>query len=227
MTNIDEINGRFKDAPWYEKSKNEVIHLVGLGGIGSNFLYCATKTIPCKYFIQDMDTVESYNVGTQFFDLEDVNKLKVQVCKDKVKKHHPYTSIYSNTSPFEEHNSVGIIAIAALDNMKTRKDMFESWKSMKTRELFIDARLRANFYEIYVVTPGKEEDYEKTLFDDSEVDEGPCTFKATSYFGMLCGARITHVLVNYLSNKYSENPIYTVPFKISEFGDLFYYECNN
>lgn len=82
-------------------------------------------------------------------------------------------------------------------------------------------RLRANLYEVYVVIKGREEEYEKTLFNDSEVDDGPCTFKQTAYFGMLVGARITHVLVNYLTNKYAKEEVCNLPFKISEFGEPF------
>ena len=60
------------------------------------------------------------------------------------------------------------------------------------------------------------------FFNDSEVDDGPCTFKQTAYFGMLIGARITQVLVNFLTNKYSDDPVCVVPFKIQEFGEPFY-----
>jgi hypothetical protein len=88
--------------------------------------------------------------------------------------------------------------------------------------LLIDGRLSANLYEVYVVTPGKEEEYEKTLFESSEASYAPCTFKQTAYVGALIGARITQVVVNYLSNKYSEVPFCTLPFKIEEFTEPFY-----
>ena len=93
---------------------------------------------------------------------------------------------------------------------------------MPIRNYGINMRLRASLYEVYVVTKGREEEYEKTLFDDSETDDGPCTFKQTAYFGMLIGARITHCLVNYLTNKYSNEEICSLPFHIQEFGECFY-----
>ena len=220
---VDELNGRFKDAPWYEGCKSETIYLVGLGGIGSNFLYNCTKTIPCNYFIQDIDTVDSYNIGTQFFSIGDIGKNKTNASIDSVKRYVHNPSIIQATTRYDGFYKP--IMIAALDNMATRKQMFESWKSKSGRELFIDARLRANFYEIFTVTPGMEEEYEKTLFDDGDVDDGPCTFKATTYFGMLCGARMVHILTNYFSNKYSEDKIYTVPYEVREFGDLMFFEA--
>jgi len=223
MNNTDIINGRFKTAPWYAGCKDEIIYIVGLGGIGSNAVYNLTKTVPCNYWIQDFDTVEDINVGTQLYNIEDIGKLKTTATLNHVAQYNKDLNIVQSNSKY-----TGVtqdIMIAALDNMATRKEMFEAWKLRETRELFVDARLRANFYEIFVVTPGESEDkYENTLFKDDEIESSPCTFKSTAYFGMLCGARITQVIVNYLSNKYSEDKIYSVPFEIREFGDLMFFE---
>lgn len=214
-----KLTSRFKDAPWYINSQKEKILLVGTGGIGSNTLFCLTKTIPATYYIIDPDNVEIHNVGTQFFKKGQIGKSKVE------------SIIYNcgeqsdcNILPFFRKYSIEYmpITITGLDNMATRKEVFEVWKSKENRELFIDCRLRASLYEVYVVTKGREEQYEATLFNDNEVDDGPCTFKQTAYFGMLAGARITHVLVNYLTNKYAGDEICNIPFKIQECGEPFY-----
>jgi len=216
-----EYNDRFKDAPWYEKSSNEHIILVGTGGIGSNALFALTKTVPATYWIYDPDKVEAINIGTQNFKKNQIGKYKVssilQNCQEQSN-----CSIRQFNSKY--NNEYFPIMITGLDNMATRKQVFEKWSKQDNRELLIDGRLRANLYEVYVVTKGREEQYEATLFDDSEVDDGPCTFKQTAYFGMLIGARITHVLVNYLINKYANEEICNLPFKISEFGEPFLIE---
>jgi hypothetical protein len=116
------------------------------------------------------------------------------------------------------------ITIMGFDNMEARKLIFNNWKANSAREILIDGRLRANYYEIFVVRKGSESRYEETLFSDSEVTPAPCTFKQTAYFGMLIGAKITQVLVNYLSNKYYGEEVNVIPFKITESGDLFYTE---
>lgn len=215
------INNRFKDAPWYTESTKEQILLVGCGGIGGNALYCLSKTIPATYYIMDSDIVEEYNVGCQFFTKNQIGKSKIEALTETL-----ISQTLAEIRPLKaNYNSEFLpITITALDNMKARKEVYEQWKKHEDREILIDGRLRANLYEIYVVTPGKEEEYEKTLFDDSEVDEGPCTFKQTAYFGMLIGARITHILVNYLTNKYSNEDVCNIPFKVSEFGEPFYFE---
>lgn len=225
ILDIDRLSGRFKSAPWYGGCKNDTIYLVGLGGIGSNFLYTATKTLPCKFILQDMDTVDEENVFTQWFNQGDIGAKKVTACINNVQRSNPSFNPLPATSPY--NNSYRPIMVAALDNMATRKQMFDVWKENSNKELFIDARLRAEFYEVFVVTPDRVEDYEKTLFNDNEIESAPCTYKATSYFGMLCGARITHVLTNYFANKYSEDKAYALPFEIREFGNLMYFETKD
>lgn len=196
--------------------------MVGCGGISSNALYCLAKTIPATYFVIDHDVCEEINCGTQMFDYQQVGKLKVNAIKETLAIR---SQAKINPIPSKYNNEYTPIMISGLDNMATRREIFEEWRKHEDRELLLEGRLRASLYEIYVVTKGREEEYEKTLFNDSETDDGPCTFKQTAYFGMLIGARITHCLVNYLTNKYStEGDVCTLPSKISEFGEPFYIE---
>ena len=65
------------------------------------------------------------------------------------------------------------------------------------------------------------------MFNSNEVEQAPCTFKQTAYFAGLIGARITHLVVNYLTNKYSEEPVCSIPFKIEELGEPFLININD
>lgn len=213
-------NDRFKDAPWYKGCKENPINILvgGAGGIGSNTLYYLTKTIPADYYVYDPDVVNSHNIGTQFFKTNDVGKIKVEALYYNLAE---YSNVYLRTFDYEIENEYKPIAISAFDNMTARKQMFNSWKDKDNREIFIDGRLSANVYQVFVVTKGREEWYEATLFDDNTVDDGPCTFKQTSYVGGLIGARITHVLVNYLSNKYMGEDVFNLPYFIQEATEPF------
>ena len=94
--NTLQYNDRFKDAPWYEKCLDEKILLCGLGGIGSSSLYCLTKTIPATYYIIDYDTVDSVNVGCQFFNKNDVGKPKVIAITEMAKSYSTTNTIQYN-----------------------------------------------------------------------------------------------------------------------------------
>ena len=214
----NKYSERFKDAPWFIGASSEKIIIGGAGGIGSNAMYFLAKTIPASYFIFDFDEVEEINVGTQFFPVDSIGKPKVRAVKDVLSSFG-----VENINIFQSKIESNIlpIAISAFDNMSARKEMFENWKNLENREIFIDGRLRASLYEIFIVQKGMEEDYEKTLFNDDEVEDDPCTFKQTAYFAGLIGARITQVLVNYLTNKYLGDELCNIPFRIHEVGEPF------
>ena len=144
---IDDLNARFKDAPWYEASKMERILLTGVGGIGSNALYCLAKTIPAEYFIIDNDTVDTHNIGTQFYRQSQIGKPKVFACLENIDYNRitPLKRLVANKDAFD-------ITITGFDNMKARKLVYENWKARDSREILIDGRLRASYYEIFTVT---------------------------------------------------------------------------
>lgn len=223
---MNRYNERFKDAPWVKESMKDIVMIGGVGGIGSNALYYLAKSTPCKFAIYDDDIVDEFNVGTQFFMPNSIGSNKVGALQSIMKSFgiednrvYPINSkIRSEALP---------ISIGAFDNMDARKQLFNNWKNLPNKELLIDGRLSATIYQVYVVTPGEREEwYEKTLFDDKDVADAPCTFKQTTHFAGLIGARITHVLTNYLSNKYMGEDILNIPYLIEEYGDPFIIKCS-
>jgi hypothetical protein len=54
---------------------------------------------------------------------------------------------------------------------------------------------------VYVVQKGQEEEYRKTLFEDSDVEEAPCSFKSTSHCGALISSLMVSGFNNFLTNK--------------------------
>lgn len=88
--------------------------------------------------------------------------------------------------------------------------------------IFIDGRLRAEQMQIFCVTPNRIEEYEKHLFDDSEVEDAPCTLKQTSHSAAMIGAHMTAFFTNHLTNNYSGDIDRTVPFLWEYFIPLDY-----
>lgn len=220
---------RFKDAPWMQINNLKIV-LGGVGGIGSNALYCLTKSIPnAQYFIYDSDTIDEFNIGTQFFNCKDVGLPKVNSIRSRFTSDYNFYRINSFNQKITEGTNLDgcSIVISAFDNMKARKVLFDKWCASSNRDIFIDGRLRATYYEVYAITEDGIDEYKKTLFDDDKIDEGPCTFKATTHFGMLIGARICHILTNYLSNKFYNEEILQVPFLTYELGDSLTFQTSD
>lgn len=218
-----EIRDRFKDAAWFNISKQKEILVVGAGGIGSNFLYNLTKSIPLKSVkVLDDDVVEEWNIGTQFFALTDLHKYKVDAAANSALYYTGESVIFPIVDRLK--NTVYPITVTAVDNMTARKQAFELWKKLPNKELFIDGRLRAMLFEIFAVTPGNEDRYEQTLFLDKEGDEDSCTLKQTTHYGMAIGSMMTQVLCNYFSNLAIGEDICVIPFHVLSLGEAFYFK---
>ena len=102
---------------------------------------------------------------------------------------------------------------SAFDNMKARKLMFEKWCLQEDRELFLDGRMLAETGMIFAVLPGQEDKYREELFDDAEVEDAPCSLKATSHCGALLGVLLTNALNSYVGNKSMDADIRILPFR--------------
>lgn len=212
MLQIDNKRVRFRDATWL-KEKLPLVTIGGVGGIGSWLSFFLSR-IGFPIIVYDLDTVDETNMGGQLYDHESIGRSKVEAIID-VCNRFSYPISIETYLEFTEEDFVTPITVACFDNMKSRKLMFEKWKKLENKELFIDGRLLAESFQIYCVTPENMEKYEQTLFDDSEVEELVCSFKATSHCGAMISSNITGLITNYLTNKNLKAVIRNLPFNIN------------
>jgi molybdopterin/thiamine biosynthesis adenylyltransferase len=215
---------RFKGAPWFlteeEKLITPPILIGGAGGIGSwTTLFLTRAGYPV--YVVDFDILEDVNLGGQFFLKENIGSSKVMALYYAV-----YQSCDTQISVEEsmiDHDFVtkDPCIISAFDNMDARRVLFNKWKENSDREIFIDGRLSLEAFQIYVVTPGREEEYEKTLFEDSEVPDLPCTMKQTSHIAAMIATHITSLFLNYITNKRAGKEIRALPFYYEFFSPLY------
>ena len=227
-TYMNKYHNNFKGASWYNTSIGYIISLLGAGGIGSNTLFNLARTVQSQIVVFDFDSVEEHNIGSQFFRPIDEGKPKVDALKEilgNVFCQYNINTINRNINDFSNPSQYcSPITIAAFDNMEARKRAFEDWSTLSDRLLFIDGRLRATEYEIFCVVPGMEDKYRETLFDSSDIPDDPCTFKQTTYAGMMIGARITSFIVNFMHNRTEGEDVCSVPFHFKELLELNYME---
>lgn len=218
---LPENTGRFKDLIWFEKAKNLRAIIGGCGGIGSWLALLVSRMgiIPLLY---DNDKVEAHNIGGQLFRTKDIGLLKTQsvsiTLEDFSNTYCDYKSQRYGTESMSSY-----IMFSAFDNMLARKTMFGNFVNFINtvdendqsyiKPIFIDGRLGAEYFEIYCVTEDKIEEYEKTLFDDSEVQDLPCTAKQTSHTAAMIAANMTGFLTNHISNCVTNSDERVVPFK--------------
>ncbi len=77
----------------------------------------------------------------------------------------------------------------------------------------MSTRMLAEVGMVYVVQKGQEAEYIKTLFDDAEVEEAPCSFKSTSHCGALISSLMVSGFNNYMANRKSGFNDRVIPFQ--------------
>jgi len=204
-----ETRIRFSDSPWMKNLPTVTIG--GLGGIGSWVTFFIGR-FGGSMTLYDFDTVDDSNLGGQCYGRSYLGKTKEAAMVAILDEFCDNRDVFT-FGKLEEDSMVSEYCFACFDSMSARKSMFEAWKKLENRKLFIDGRMLAEAYQIYVVTPGQEEEYEKTLFEDDEVEDLLCSYKATTH----CGAGIAHdmtvIFTNFLTNL--EEDIRVVPKRIN------------
>lgn len=204
------FRSRFSDATWYDPAQQVCIG--GLGSIGSWLTFYMGRIIN-NIITYEMDLLESHNLSGQLYGKHQVGKTKFEALKSTMSLFCPECTI-QNYGEYRVGGATLPITFVGYDSMSARKNMFEAWKKLDNREIFIDGRITAEDFWVYVVVPGREEEYEKYLFDDSEVDDLPCSFKSTSHISSMLASFMVTMFTNYVSNRQHDGvEIYSLPFE--------------
>lgn len=212
---MERENLRFQGLDWYSADNPETVVIGGAGGIGS-FLAFFLARANFKVILIDFDTIEEHNLGGQFFR-------KSQTGSNKV------TGVASNISLFSSNDICAQVLhvtestpthdfmFSAFDNMSARKILFNVWKkswNSINRPLFIDGRLNAEHFQIFCVTPETADKYEKEyLFEDSEVEDAPCSAQQTTHTAAMIAGHMTGFFTNHVTNIHLRNNVKEIPFQ--------------
>lgn len=230
----ENLTLRFKDAVW-NQSQSQNILIGGVGGIGSWLTIFLSRLGKHTLYIYDFDKIEEHNLGGQLFSQYQVGSTKTSAIVELVDYFTDRSDYVHQKGKYEKTTSTPRVVFSCFDNMEARKTMFENWKNNLLNEteevqkeyLFIDGRLHAEQYQVYVVTKDRLDEYEKTLFDDKEIDdEGVCSYKQTSHFAAMIASRMTQCFTNFLANTVEEDT-YELPFFIQEEGASFLTEIKD
>lgn len=224
-------NDRFKGLDWVQDDYPEVM-VIGAGGI-SSWLSLFLSRIGVPIHIFDHDIVEEHNIGGQLFNYDSIGKYKVNAVKNIC------TNLCGsiNVMPYNEKINSDILRqilnplsypllyrnvdfiFSGVDNIFTRNDVvkylfIESNNKSTKKIIFIDGRLLAETFQIYVVTKDNYDQYiREAVFLDSEAEENlPCTAKQTSHIGAMIACMMTGYFTNILFNQKVGENIRDVPF---------------
>lgn len=168
-----------------EEQKSRII-IVGAGSTGSFITLNLAKLGFENIFVIDYDKVESHNIPNQFYREKDIGELKV-IALQEIVKDFTGTEIsildtkITNSFNFDDGLfDLETIIIFCLDNIPTRKIIFEKLKEMPIK--LIDTRMGGEGYQIYVVDLDNDNEikqYRERL--KGKTRQTPCGEKSVIY----------------------------------------------
>lgn len=183
------------------------VTVIGAGAIGSWTTLCLAKMGLSNITVYDDDTIEEENIGSQFYPPADIGLHKVTALA-KLVTQFTEIEITAKTAKFDFSRSTRGILICAVDNMETRRKVWE-WLTQGTLvELFIDPRMGAEAAALYVMQPTAPADllaYPKTLYSDDQSVVEACTSKATIYCANLLSGLVVKSVKDWLSGNILKN----------------------
>lgn len=159
------------------------INIIGAGAIGSFTALSLAKMGFNNITSIDFDQIDVENMNCQFFRFKDIGKLKVDALKELIKD---FTNIEITTiNDIWRGQLMDGITICAVDNMKTRKELFDAYGRKAFNSLgVIDPRMGAEFSTLHMynpLSPDELRDYSGSLYSDAESVQERCTAKSSIY----------------------------------------------
>jgi hypothetical protein len=168
------------------------VHMIGAGGIGSNFCVAGAK-LGFQITTYDGDEVGPENVNAQIFGPVHLGRPKVDAVRDlcldlagvRISTIHAFV---------KGGEPVSGIVVEAVDSMQARQDLWNNAISPRSPwiQAFISIRMGAESGTIITLNPNLPEDqiwYEANgLYADHQAIDLPCTGRAVSYCAVIGAA---------------------------------------
>lgn len=160
------------------------IHIIGVGATGS-FVAMQLARMGCPVInIYDFDDVEIHNIPNQYYDVEDIGKLKVEALADKLKLINPDIVVNVCTKPVaqvhdDEHAGIDEMkgyVFMLVDSMKVRKELWSAIKENKDIINVWESRLGSDQARVYSLDMSVKDfsKYEQDFYGDDEAEVSAC-----------------------------------------------------
>ena len=219
---MERENLRFQGLDWYSQDNAPVVVVGGAGGIGSWLAFFLARA-NFNVVLSDFDSVEEHNIGGQLFKRSQIGLYKAEAVGRNVSEFSTNT-INAQIVKITEETATHEFMFSAFDNMDARRAMFKVWKrswNSMNRPIFIDGRLNAEQFQIFCVTPENADEYEKVhLFNDSEVEDAPCSAQQTTHTAAMIAGHMVGFFTNHITNINLRDEVREIPFMYEYFTPM-------
>lgn len=219
---MERENLRFQGLDWYSQDDAPVVVVGGAGGIGSWLAFFLARA-NFNVILSDFDSVEEHNIGGQLFKRSQIGIYKAEAVGRNVSEFSTNT-INAQVVKITEETATHEFMFSAFDNMDARRAMFKVWKrswNNMNRPIFIDGRLNAEQFQIFCVTPENADEYERIhLFNDSEVEDAPCSAQQTTHTAAMIAGHMVGFFTNHITNINLRDEVREIPFMYEYFTPM-------
>ena len=179
-------------------------HVLGCGAIGSSAAIQLARSGATKFFLYDMDKVETVNIGVSQYDIRHVGCKKVDALEEIITQINRDVEISTVHGEFKEYwyNGKKDIAILGFDTMNVRMEAVKILCTNKQKPMcIIDGRMGAEHYQQYIIPKPDIDKYEKIWYSDDNMSTDPCNAKATSYCSNMSGSFIANAVRKFVTGQ--------------------------
>lgn len=185
----------------FDPSKvDEVVTVIGVGGIGASILPTILTMGFRKFRLYDPDVVEDRNVTTNLiFRPQDLFRSKVGRVKEYLLDNGA-TEVEIVQEHYTGQEPLSGLVISGVDSMSARKEI---WQHVVDGDVFLylDGRIggqHATLLTVEPFNPAHTDWYEKYwLFDDAQAVDLPCTARAVVYPAVALGCFMAAFLARW------------------------------
>lgn len=195
--NMNERYSRQQDIIPAERLKQCKATVIGVGAIGRQVALQLAAIGVSQLQIVDFDVVEISNLASQGFLQKDLERSKVDVTAELIRKMNPDLIAEILFERFKRSTPVGNCVFVCVDSIVIRKLI---WDSVKDKvSFYCDGRMSAEVLRI--ITACDEESrkyYPQTLFTAEQAHAGSCTAKTTIYCANIAAGFMLAQLTKHL-----------------------------
>ena len=180
-----------------EKLSQVSATVIGVGAIGRQVALQLAAIGVSRIQLIDFDQVELTNITTQGYQVADLGKYKTTATREAAESLAPEISITELQDRFRPRHNTGSVIFCCVDSISAREAI---WRAISAKcEFFVDGRMLGEVIRVLAISPPEmRDDYESTLFDQSEAHTGACTAQSTIYTANIAAGLILHQFSRFL-----------------------------
>ncbi len=194
----------------------EAVHIIGVGGIGSNLALPLARMGVQELHLWDPDLVEAKNLEYQHVYREsDIGRTKVAALADYLERQGVTAKIVQHAEEVTSDHAAQLsgLVLVGVDSMKARLDIFESVCYNPGVLCYWDGRTGGPQFDCYRIEPNDSTQvdfYRDHLWSDEEVAALPCgdrdDSESSAILARLMTRSVTRFAAAHLQGKQEKRP---------------------